>query len=194
MFVKWSIIEKQQWFFEIEWNHVAVTAVSLIEVAQVPGDAVASLEGDGQRKPSRFNILALIKAIMSPPWAWECVRCSTHPYSAAISDWGVHMRLFLFLHLSLSLCLHSCLHVDSHRGIVPFTSTIWDWGQCNQLTFLTLRAYLKYPSVDGGALLSNATSTTMTNCLPWGVLKIVLYDFRLTMSLLTINIVLCIFF
>lgn len=23
--------------------------------------------GDGQRKPSRFNILALIKAIMSPP-------------------------------------------------------------------------------------------------------------------------------
>ena len=42
--------------------------------------------------PSRFYILALIKAIMSPAWAWDCVRGSTHPYSAAISEPGRRMR------------------------------------------------------------------------------------------------------
>lgn len=84
---------------------------------------------------------------MSPRREHESVSAirSTHPYSAVISDRGLYThkrkreRLETTPHTTSSfLVAFAVSHVDSHRGIIPFTIVTRDRGRSNVTAFSTV--------------------------------------------------------
>lgn len=87
---------------------------------------------------------------MSPRREHESVSAirSTHPYSAAISDRGLYIRRREkereivarnnAIYNAAFLLAFAVSHVDSHRGIIPFTVVTRDRGRNNVTAFSTV--------------------------------------------------------